>query len=206
MGKLVYGVGVYDRDGKYPRLVDGELSKAYKTWQHMLERCYSKKLSVSDSRRYRDRGVVVCDEWHEFSNYADWFYNESNHQIGFHLDKDLFGFRKPLVYAPETCVFLPAEINTFFTTAHSLRGDYPVGVHRRDNNKYKAQSQAITSVGERKQISLGVFDTPEEAFAAYSDYKVNRLRELVDEHMSAGNISMETRNQLYAWKPEPFPE
>ena len=43
---------------------------------------------------------------------------------GKHLDKDLLVCNNK-VYSPETCVFVPREINQFLTKSNNSRGKYP---------------------------------------------------------------------------------
>lgn len=208
MTKLVYGVGVYDREGLYKRLDgNGAITKAYKTWQHMLERCYSSKVSATDKRRYQDRGVVVCDHWKVFDGYAEWFYGEtSNYQVGYHLDKDIFADLNPLTYSPESCVFVPPELNTFFTAAFNIRGDLPVGVYyRKDTGKYKAQCHHLAENGKRQQKTLGSFDTPDEAFLVYSEFKREMLIQLITSLLSENKIPRRVYDKLMYWTPTPYP-
>jgi hypothetical protein len=128
MSKLVYGKGFNDRSR--PTKVDGKNVKEYELWRQMLNRCYGEK--------YQDiqptyKGCNVSDN---FLNYA-YFYDWCQQQIGFksidekgrswHLDKDIL-FTGNKIYSEDTCVFVPREINNFFTDRGNDRGDYPVGV------------------------------------------------------------------------------
>lgn len=59
-------------------------------------------------------GVVVCEEWHNFEAFLNWF--KINHIEGFALDKDfLAGVNKE--YSPKVCVFIPQTLNSLL--AHS---------------------------------------------------------------------------------------
>lgn len=44
---------------------------AYQTWVDVLKRVYVEKKS-----RTSYLNVSVCDEWHNFQNFAEWFYNQ----------------------------------------------------------------------------------------------------------------------------------
>lgn len=58
--------------------------------------------------------MVVCNEWHDYGTFQDWF---DKHLIsGWHVDKDILG---GATYSPENCVFAPIAINTFFTFTKS---------------------------------------------------------------------------------------
>lgn len=117
----VYGVGF---------IGDGEFSPkdkyAYQRWINMLERCYSEECQA---KRPTYKGCVVCDEWHNFQNFAKW-YEENYPKDGgkYHLDKDLscYGERGKL-YSPETCVFVTAQVNIEEALAKSYRFLNPKG-------------------------------------------------------------------------------
>ena len=46
---------------------------------------------------------------------------------GWELDKDIL-VKGNKIYSPDTCCFVPKEVNTVFTKRQSKRGDYPIGV------------------------------------------------------------------------------
>ena len=73
-----------------------------------------------------------------------------------------------------TCVFVPHEINLFFTDSGNARGEYPVGVcFDKQNGKFKAQC----AVNGKRQ-HLGLFNTQQEAFAVYKPFKENLCKQL----------------------------
>lgn len=78
-------------------------SRAFSAWRGMLHRCY-----VKIPNTYK--GVTVCKEWHNFTNFAVW--HKMNSVEGWCLDKDLFsieGIKK--VYSPDNCCYIPPVIN-----------------------------------------------------------------------------------------------
>ena len=167
MKKLVFGVGFNDKTR--PAKVDGKKVKEYALWQSMLRRCFIEK----EQTRYPTyKGCNVSDN---FLNYA-YFYDWCQGQIGFGkvddkgrswcLDKDLL-FVDNKTYSETACVFVPNEINVFFTDRGKARGEYPLGVYfNKASGKFKAQ---CTVNGKIKH--LGYFNTPEEAFTAYKPFK-----------------------------------
>jgi hypothetical protein len=169
----VYNVG-YMGQGSYSKVTDKD---AYKVWQGMLRRCYDSKLHV---KRPTYIGCEVCEEWHSFQNFAKWFYDnyyELPDQT-MALDKDIL-CKGNKVYSPDTCVFAPSRINTLFIRCGSRRGELPIGVsyHKR-NNKYQANCN--DSLGH--EIYLGLYNTPEEAFEAYKQYKEQTIKDMAEEH------------------------
>ena len=96
------------------------------------------------------------------------------------LDKDILK-KGNKVYSPETCIFVPRRINSLFIKSDKARGRYPIGVTlRKDNGKYRSQCDVQYEEEPRKQIQLGQFDTPEEAFYAYKQFKENYIKEVAD--------------------------
>lgn len=146
--------------------------KAHQTWLQMLERCgseiYKRKFPTYTN-------VSVCCEWRCFSNFEKWYQEQSiwRHK-GWHLDKDIL-VKGNKIYSPDTCCFVPPQINTLFTQRSRCRGKYPIGVHLGNNGKYCA---SLRLNGERKY--LGYFDSPEEAFYAYKVAKEAWIKEVAD--------------------------
>lgn len=104
----LYGVGYLGADIKY--LTTDETKKstqAYSEWATMLTRCYSEKYH---NRKPSYATCIVAEEWHNFQNFAEWFYNKSNYRCGWQLDKDLLCYNNK-VYSSENCVFIPGHIN-----------------------------------------------------------------------------------------------
>lgn len=148
----VFSIG-YLGVGSYKTKLEGKNTKVYTTWKNMFDRCYNKK-TLNINTTYV--GCSVDKRWHNFQVFAEWF--EENYIEGWELDKDIL-VKGNKVYSPETCCFIPKEVNSFFTKCNTTRGEYPVGVVK-SNNKFRAR------IGANRK-SLGTFNTPEEAFNAY---------------------------------------
>jgi hypothetical protein len=104
MRSKVYGVG-FIGEGKFKSSLNGVRSKAHKTWTGMLERCYSEKCHARNPT-YKE--CSVCDEWHNFQNFAKWFFK--NYIKGFELDKDI-KVKGNKIYSPDTCIFVSPKKN-----------------------------------------------------------------------------------------------
>lgn len=150
--RSVYNIGFLGI-GKYTKRVENKMSKCYQTWQSMLERGYSKKYKLKKPT-YKD--VTVCEEWHNFQNFAQWF--EDNYKEGFELDKDIL-VKGNKIYSPETCCFVPQVINIIYVKSSTSRSGLPIGVTR-SGKKFRGR------FGKNRE-HLGLFNTPEEAFQAY---------------------------------------
>ena len=174
MSKLVFGKGFNDKTR--PANVDGKNVKEYNLWLDMLKRCFSEKYQT---HRPTYKGCNVSDNFFRYSFFYDWCHN----QIGFGkvddkgrswcLDKALL-FVGNKTYSETACVFVPQEINLFFTDCGNARGEYPVGVCFR---KARGKFQAYCRVNSKLQ-HLGYFNTPEEAFAVYKPFKENLCKQL----------------------------
>lgn len=169
----VYGVG-YSGKGKYKVSENGKHTKCYKTWYHMLERCYDPKY-IQKHPSYK--GCKVSDEWHNFQLFSEWYY-ENYYKIEgqrMDLDKDIL-CKGNKIYSPDTCVFVPQAINKLFTKNDKCRGDLPIGVYY-SNKKYNAQCNT-----NETQKYLGRYDTKEEAFQVYKQYKERYIKEVAKEY------------------------
>jgi len=164
----IFGVG-FMGVGKYKSKVNGKTTQTYQTWHHMFKRGYSEQLK-NKYPTYKD--VIVCKEWHNFQNFAKW--HEENfkpHMVGWHLDKDIIK-KNSKIYSPYNCDFVPSDINVIFTKRQNHRGNLPIGVFKQLHRYYAK----ISKFG--KQIRLGGYATPEEAFEVYKNAKQNYNREM----------------------------
>jgi hypothetical protein len=169
MGRLVCGKGF--NDGKYQVFVNGKITKEYNLWQSMLKRCFSVKFQL---KRPTYIGCNVNDNFLSYSYFHEWCHKQIGFdKQGWHLDKDILILGNK-IYSEVTCVFVPNEINLFFTDSGAARGEHPIGVyfHKR-SGKYQAQCWV-----NGKQKYLGLFNTPESAFNAYKPVKEALCKEL----------------------------
>lgn len=154
--------------GDFKVLSEGKMSVEYVRWMNMIKRCYSNNFPS-----YKE--TTVCKQWHSFQNFAKWFDENYNPKTmeGWHLDKDIL-VKGNKIYSPETCCFVPQEINTLFVKNDALRGNLPIGVSR-VRGGFLADCR-----GYNRDNRLGIHTTPEEAFKAYKDFKEQYIKELAD--------------------------
>jgi hypothetical protein len=188
------GVG-YLGEGRYSAKILGKNTPAYDAWYNIFRRCYNR--GNKGYRWYGGRGVVVCNEWHNFQNFARWY--GENSRYGFHIDKDL-RIRGSLLYSPETCEFVPKEINILLTNRRAERGKYPIGV-----SKHEKKFQASLNRGAGSEY-LGYFNTPELAFQVYKVAKEKYIKEVAQKYFDQGDISEQAYNTLMNWEIVPYPE
>ena len=168
-----YGVG-YIGIGKF---IGGSYSKEniiYDYWDGILRRCYSERVKKLRNS-YSD--CLVDEYWHNLQNFGEWFEKNYNpkYMKSWCLDKDIL-VKGNRIYSPETCCFVPNEINVIFTNGYIRRGEYPKGVSYKPKiNKYIAQYQKDGVV-----THIGTFKTVDEAFQAYKEVKEKYIKEKAD--------------------------
>lgn len=52
----------------------GEVTRIYRIWRNMHNRCYDKK-GIEKFQTYRDKGITVCLEWREYAPFKEWALN-----------------------------------------------------------------------------------------------------------------------------------
>jgi len=178
--------------GMYRAYEKSKLTKCYTIWHSMILRCFSKKYNKKHSS-YQKVSVEV--EWYNFQNFAEWYYENYNPEImdDWHLDKDIL-IKGNKIYSPETCCFVPQEINKLFVKMYGLKRTLPVGVSV-DKNKFVARLSKY-----RVEHILGYFNTPEEAFQVYKTAKEQYIKEVADKWKD--QITKQIYNALINYKVE----
>ncbi len=175
----VYNHG-YLGKGKHKTQENGKDTKCYATWHNMMQRCYDSKWH---KRQPTYKGCTVDEEWLNFQNFANWFeynyYEIEGRQMC--LDKDIL-VKGNRIYSADTCIFVPHRINSLFIKSDKIRGELPVGVQYYERyKKFRAQCSIYDLKENKNKIkSLGHYDTPEEAFEVYKQFKENYIKEVAD--------------------------
>ena len=186
-GRGFMGIGKYGKSD----------SRAFSLWRSVLERtcCLSFK-----ERRPTYKNTSVCEEWLNFQNFAKWCYGQKllnakdDKGSYYQLDKDLI-LKGNKVYSPETCCFVPPEINGLVVRT-SKRNNLPLGVHFcKRQNLYVSQM----SVGNSMK-HLGYFDCPDKAHETYLLAKKDHMRFIADNWR--GKIDPRVYEALIDWTVE----
>lgn len=168
--KSVYGVG-FIGEGKYSHK---EHPKIYNTWSNMIQRCYSSDFHKKQSSYLE---CEVCKKWHNFQLFAEWYEDNIYDFNGeLELDKDVLN-KNNKIYSPDTCVFVPKDINMLLVKANTIRGEYPIGVSLYRGKRFKA---SITI--NNKSIHLGYFNSSLLAHEAYKKAKKEYIHSKADEY------------------------
>lgn len=165
---MVYGVGYSSTQaGHYSNPTD----KCFLVWRNMLKRCYSNEEKY---KNYRDQGISVCEEWHDFDVFEKWFnrnYYEVNDEV-MNLDKDILKHGNK-VYCPEHCIFVPQTINLIFVRSANRRGELPIGVHLESRTgKYVSSCSVYGRSVKSKHNDLM------SAFVRYKQVKESHIKEM----------------------------
>ena len=179
------GVG-YIGEGKYKTKYNGRNTKIHNTWNDMLARCYKEQSRFKYSS-YID--CEVCEEWHNFQNFAKW-YEVNYYKVGnerMHLDKDIL-VKGNRLYSPETCLIVPQKINMIFMTKEKgVDADLP--------NAIKRSVKGYRSSYNGK--SLGNFKTLEEAINEHDRIKKIHIKEIAEEYKN--KIPTKVYDALLNW-------
>ena len=160
------GVGKYSYKDK----------RAVNLWERMLNRAFN---SIYHESRPSYKDVTVCEEWLNFQNFAEWcttepfFDTEDENGRKYHLDKDIL-VKGNKIYSPDTCCFIPQEINSISISVYKARGKYPVGV-------VKSGKKFLVRIRRSGALeSLGVFSNLDQAFSVYKQAKEEYIKSLAE--------------------------
>lgn len=175
--KLVYGLGTNDADYQTQEygIVEGVrkltwLCPFYQRWMAMLKRV---KFSAGEK--------TVCESWLLFSNFKLWMSEQK--WKGLELDKDTI---KPgnLHYSPETCCFIPKQLNALVKTNKVYKKDFLLGVYK-DKGKnrikrYKMQVEVFNPSKDRQEKISKRFHTEREAHKSWQLEKANQIEKAIN--------------------------
>ena len=181
--KEYFGFGIYDTHDAF---LNDYNKKCFTTWRGMIERCYNEK-QRQKWMTYSD--VFVCGEWKFFSNFKLWF--DAHYIEGWALDKDIL-IKGNKVYSPDTCCFVPQEINNLITKRFKYKGNGIRGIHKRGNTEAYQVSVA------RKYI--GNFYSEIDAFNAFKNEKEKYIKQMANKWKD--KLNHRVYEALYNYKIE----
>ena len=187
--KLIYGIG-YNSKGVHKTIKNGKRTKSYQAWRDMMRRCYDTDFHEIQPTYL---GCSVDTRWHDFQSFAEWFYSHPYSDSGYQLDKDILVHGNK-VYSPDSCVFIPKQLNVLLNNSRSSRGGLPQGVcWDKQSAKYKAQ---LSINGRHK--NLGLFSNPQDAHTSYKKAKEAYVRDKAIEWR--GRIDRSVYHSLMNWQ------
>lgn len=173
--------------GPYNAIDNNMYSKCYSVWCSMIGRYYNIN-ALLKNYGYNYSKIIVDPIWHCYQDFAVWFhsnYYELPSGETVCLDKDLLsGFLNTnnKYYGPNTCCFLPYNINCAIKTGSDIREQnyLPAGVSQKKDRQNKQYCAGMQIRGKHKFI--GNFYTVEEAYEAYKIEKEKYIRSLAEEY------------------------
>lgn len=189
MKPSVYGVG-YLGVGKYKAREESKgMTKEYVMWTNMLSRCYGQPYRDNPINSARYAECTVCDEWHNFQNFAKWCNKQPNFgKPRYSLDKDLTEFGNTN-YCPEKCCIIAPKVNSAIKMLEWKRDSHlPKGVYK-NGNQYQIKVGGVSSY------------YPDEVIAkyAYISKRKEHLKVIADSYRS--EITEAIYNNLINWAP-----
>lgn len=190
----------YMGEGKYKSRQNGKMTRSYNKWSNMIRRCYDKEFQKKNSTY---ENCTVCEEWHNFQNFAKWFdenYYEMDGQR-MALDKDIL-VKGNKIYSPENCLIVPSRINNLFCKTDDKRGDLPIEVYyHKGAEKYSIFCSIYDrDKNKQKHSYLGLSNNLESAFKVYKQFKEKIIKEVAEEYKNL--IPTKLYNALYSWVVE----
>ncbi len=151
-------------------------TKAYQCWRNMLRRCYDVKNEKYCS--YGGVGVYVAEDWHNFQNFARWWYDQHKDlltTIKYELDKDA---DCAYCYSEKHCIMLPSAINIFIKKNIT---EITQGVYA-DCSVFRTRLFTVEGVYE----SCYNYQQESDAWLAWYSNRCNKLEYLEENYNSDG--------------------
>lgn len=184
--ETVCGFGISD----IPSRVNGEKTYTYIRWLAMIKRCYGNNVGRV-VENYKD--CQVSQQFKRLSDFSTW----AESQVGFGndgwgLDKDIL-VKGNKIYSPDTCCFVPPEINSIFTFGNRANNEKLLGVKKCSENVLIAQTSL-----NGKYKHLGSFKNENEAFNCYKMFKEDRIKYLAFKWRD--DIDKKVYDALMSWE------
>jgi DNA-binding transcriptional regulator YiaG len=194
---IIYGIG-YLGNGKYVCGENYKVNHSYRVWSDMIGRCYNS--SKMYYYCYGGEGVKVCEEWHNYQNFAKWweenYYQIENEKMV--LDKDWINPKLKL-YSPENCVIVPEYVNLLIIK-NNKKSKLPNGVsYRKSGRGLKRYVANIKCMDIKKTFYCF---TPEEAFEKYKYEKEKHIKEIAEKYKD--KIPLKLYTAMYKYKIKPY--
>ena len=140
--------------------------KFYQTWYGMLQRCTN--TMRQDYKDYGARGITVCEEWLDITNFIAWVESTHPNIEGMTLDRiDVDGN-----YEPNNCRWADASTQAL---NRRMQVTNTSGYNGIIWNKKNSNWKAVIGINTKK-VNIGTFPTKEEAVLARDNYIIeNKL-------------------------------
>lgn len=155
----------------------------YTAWINMLQRCYYDKYICRKQGYISYDLVTVCDEWHNFQVFAEWYTKKRKPLddaalIKPSLDKDILSVTKQaIIYSPYTCCVIPKEINAMLIGRNRKQiSELPIGVTK-IRQGYRVSATSVNSIAISNK-----FETIDECVNWRNSIDQERFRIMADKY------------------------
>jgi len=176
---------------KTRRIHQRDTHLGFSVWNDMVRR-------VTDTGRRKSKAYAfasICEDWYEFEKFSAWYVGYTHRKEGWVLDKDLLG-NGSKIYSPETCCFIPHELNQMMVSCRvdskGMPGVFPV------RGKFCARVRA-----RNVQHHIGTYETPDQAYSAYLDAKSSFLVAEAEKHQGDLPPAVMTAIRSFKFGAEP---
>ena len=134
--------------------------KFYQTWYDMKYRCYNTKRR--EYKWYGARGITVCEEWQDVTNFVAWAEKTYPNIEGYTLDR----IDNDKGYSPENCRWVDKSTQVINQRIRRTNTSGYVGI-----NWVESKLKWVSRINvEKKRIWLGDYKTIEEAILTRDNY------------------------------------
>lgn len=170
--KSICGVGYIGIGPHVQRDKNGKFTKAYRTWYTMMRNVYGNE---------SDGTLSVCEKWHNFQNYADWYAINGVEQPQWTMTRTVKSLTNTN-YGPEHCIFVPRPIamHRVSLALHNGLGDrYKQITFLKRKNVFRAKL-----VINGRLINVGDFSSREDAVIAITQTVNDQLLNCLEDNRS----------------------
>lgn len=156
---------------------------------------YGSKMTIIEYNNCHSITVKFDNGYIVHTNY----YNFDKERL--ELDKDIL-HKGNKIYNPIDCIFAPKTINTLFIQHKNKRNNLPIGVClTKQSTKFQSKCMVRDYNKKRnKKVYLGLYNTPEEAFNAYKQFKEKYIKQVADEYKD--KIPKKLYDAMYRYEVE----
>ncbi len=168
----------------YPIPMHCHTTRSYQMYYDLKRR--TKGITVErESYQECTNDFLDFQEFAEFCNSEFGFDKKCGNRF-WSIDKDIL-VKGNKSYSPETCIFVPNDINMTFVNHHSTRGEYPLGVTYQ-NNGPNPLSSSYRANG--KHVYCGLFNDPLEAHRRWQLGKISVIRAMSEREDISGHVKL----------------
>ena len=135
-------------------------SQFYNTWKNMDKRCNNPK--NKDYKNYGARGIAVCEEWLDVTNFVAWCEETYPNIKGYSLDR----IDNDKGYSPDNCTW---SSRTMQNINQRMKVTNTSGYNGIIWNKKNSNWKAVIGINTKK-VYLGYFNSVQEAVQARDIY------------------------------------